>query len=215
AKGTGFNIGLFIQQTSTFSYGISYRSSVKVKVKKGDANFTVPPSLSEFFPNTNFTTEIVLPYVLNAGIGYKISERTKVVFDFNYVGWKSFDTLSFDFAANTEKLEDIHSARRYENSFILRVGAEYKWKENIFLRGGAYYDQTPVQDGFLTPETPDADKFVVTCGTGILINKNFNADLSFLYVTTKKRFDTNIETGFSGTWKTTSIIPGINLTLNF
>ncbi len=215
AKGTGFNIGLFIQQTEKFSYGISYRSSVKVKVEKGDADFTVPPSLSEYFPDTTFTTEIVLPYVINAGIGYKISERTKVVFDFNYVGWKSFDTLSFDFAANTDKLVNIHSARRYENSFILRAGVEYKWKENIFLRGGAYYDQSPVQDGYLTPETPDADKYVLTCGAGILLSKNFNADFSFLYVTTKKRFDTNNETGFSGTWKTNSFIPGINLTLNF
>jgi len=215
AKGTGFTLGLFIQQTEKFSYGFSYRSSVKVKVKEGEADFTVPGSLSEYFPGTTFTTEIELPYVMNAGAGYKISEKTKVVFDVNYVGWKSFDTLSFDFAENTEKLEDIHSARRYENSFIFRAGVEYKWKENIFLRGGAYYDQTPVQDGYLTPETPDADKYVVTCGAGILVNKYFNADFSFLYVTTKKRSDTNLETRFSGTWKTTSIIPGINLTLNF
>jgi long-chain fatty acid transport protein len=215
AKGTGFNLGIFVQQTEKFSFGLSYRSSVKVKVENGNATFTVPGSLSEYFPNTSFTTEISLPYVLNLGAGYKISEKTKIVFDISYVGWKSYDTLSFDFAKNTEKLEDIHSARRYENSVILRAGVEYKWKENIFLRGGAYYDQTPVQDGYLTPETPDADKYVLTCGAGILINKYFNADFSLLYVTAKKRFDTNIETGFSGTWKTTSIIPGINLTLNF
>jgi long-chain fatty acid transport protein len=188
---------------------------VKVKVKKGTATFSVPGSLKEFFPNTGFTTSISLPYVLNAGAGYNLTEKIKVVFDLNYTGWKSFDTLSFDFAENTENLEDIHSARRYENALILRAGMEYKWKEKIFLRAGAYYDQSPVQDGYLTPETPDANKYVVTCGAGFLINKNFNADFSFLYITTKKRFDTNIETGFSGTWKTTSFIPGINLTLNF
>lgn len=215
ARGTGFTFGLFVQQTEKFSYGISYRSSVKVEVNDGTSTFMVPESLLEFFPNTGFTTGIALPYVLNAGAGYKISEKTKVVFDLNYVGWKSFDTLSFDFAANTEKLEDIHSARSYENSIIIRAGVEYKWKENIFLRGGAYYDQSPVQDGYLTPETPDADKYVVTCGAGIQINKNFIADLSFLYITTKKRTDTNNETGFSGTWKTNSFIPGINLTFNF
>ncbi|MEP7169967.1 MAG: outer membrane protein transport protein [Bacteroidota bacterium] len=215
AKGTGFNLGLFVQLTEKFSLGLSYRSSVKVKVKEGDASFSVPVALSEYFPNTSFTTEISLPYIFNFGAGYKISEKTKVVFDLNYVGWKSYDTLSFDFAENTEKLEDIHSARRYKNSFIFRAGVEYKWKENIFLRGGAYYDQSPVQDGYLTPETPDVDKFVVTCGAGIKVNKYINADFSFLYITAKKRFDTNIETGFSGTWKTNSYVPGINLTLNF
>ena len=206
-----FNAGVFYKATDKLSIGLSYRSPTLVKLNNGDANFTVPLSLKDSIPSTTFTANITLPQVFNFGVGYKLSDKTTLAFDVNYVGWSSYDTLSFDFEKNTGKLSDINSPRNYENTFIFRVGGQYLVNEKITLRLGAYYDLTPVQDGFLTPETPDSDKMGITTGVSLKFSDKFNVDLSLLYLEGRKRMDTNNETGFEGTWKSKAVIPGIGI----
>jgi long-chain fatty acid transport protein len=214
ASGIGYNIGVYFRANEMWSAGISYRSSIAVAVKEGTAEFTVPSSLAEYFPATTFSTELKLPSVLNAGVGFS-SGLWKVAADFNYVGWSSYDSLRIDFADNTDKLEDIASARMYKNSWIARVGVQYQPVPRFYFRLGAYYDKSPVQDGYLTPETPDADRIGLTAGTTVVLGDNLNLDLSFLFIEGLKRSDTNLETGFSGTYKSRLMAPGFGLTYQF
>lgn len=51
------------------------------------------------------------------------------------------------------------------------------------LRVGAYYDQTPVKDDYLNPETPSMNKLGLTAGFSFRPVNNFSIDLSFGYVT--------------------------------
>lgn len=214
ASGMGYNIGLYFRANEVFSAGITYRSSVAVAVDGGNADFTVPASLAEYFPSTTFNTELKLPAVMNAGIGITTG-LWKFAADFNYIAWSSYDSLRIDFADNTDKLKDISSARMYENTWIARVGAEWHPVGRFYFRLGTYYDRTPVQDGYLTPETPDADRIGITAGSTVVLGDNLNFDLSFLFVEGMKRTDTNIETQFSGTYKSRLVAPGFALTYQF
>jgi long-chain fatty acid transport protein len=188
---------------------------VKVSVDGGSAEFEVPPSLDEYFPTTTFTTSIKLPQVINCGVGYRIDTLWRFAIDVNYVGWSSYDTLSIDFADNTDKLLDIHSPRMYHDAFIFRLGAERKFRKGVWLRLGAYYDMSPVDAGYLTPETPDTDKLGITSGATIRLGSKSFLDLSFLYIEGMKRTDTNIETQFGGTYKTRAFVPGFGLEFQF
>lgn len=214
ASGMGYNVGVYFRANEMWSAGITYRSSVAVSVESGTADFTVPSSLAEYFPSTTFTTELKLPSVLNAGVGFS-SGLWKVAADFNYIGWSSYDSLRIDFAENTDKLKDIASAREYQNSWIARVGVQYQPIERINVRLGCYFDKSPVQDGYLTPETPDANRIGITAGSTIVVGKNLNVDLSFLFVEGMKRTDTNLETQFSGTYKSRLVAPGFGITYQF
>lgn len=215
ANGFGFNIGIFFKVNKSFSIGIDYRSPVKVTVDGGSADFEVPASLAEYFPSTSFSTSITLPQVVNFGLGYRIDTLWRFAADVNYVGWSSYDTLSIDFTDNTDKLLDIHSPRMYHNAFIFRMGAERKFKNSIWLRLGAYYDMSPVDAGYLTPETPDTDKIGITTGATIKLGSKSFLDLSFLYIEGRQRTDTNIETQFGGTYKSRAFVPGFGLEFQF
>ena len=210
-SGHGFNAGLYFKAHEKISLVLSYRSSVKFKADDGSAEFTVPASLKEFFPNTSFKATIKLPSVTSFGIAVIPKENMTVAFDINFVGWSIYDSLNIDFEENTEKLEDVNSARNYKNVFAFRLGVQYLLKENVTVRAGVYYDMTPVPDGYLTPETPGSDKFGITVGASLKLSDNLNIDLSFLYIEGKKRTDINLETGFGGTWKSRAYIPGIAL----
>ena len=209
AAGVGYNAGVYFKPNDKWSFGLDYRSSVKVSVEGGNASFIVPSSLEEYFPVTTFSTTITLPHVLSMGIGFAPTEKLKFAFDVNQIGWHVYDTLSFHFADTTAKLQDIHSPRMYKDVFIIRLGAQYHLKENLFVRAGAYYDMSPVQDGYLTPETPDANRIGLTLGASWKASKNCNIDLSLLYIEGMKRSDKNIETEFEGTYKTKAVVPGI------
>jgi len=215
ASGYGFNAGIYFKPNDKLSIGIDYRSQVAVKVSGGTAEFKVPSSVEKYFPETTFSTQLNLPQTISIGVGYAATSKLKLALDINYVGWKSYDSLIIDFEDNTDKLADIHSPRMYQNSFIYRLGAQYDLKEKWTVRLGAYYDSSPVQAGYLTPETPDADKIGVTAGVSFHVTKMIHVDGSLLYIEGMKRTDTNLETQFGGTFKSKAVVPGISLEWNF
>ena len=214
ANGYGFNAGVYFQPFQKLSIGLTYRSKVNMEVKDGDATFNVPESVTASFPNGKFTSKLPLPSVLTLGLAYKINQKFNVALDINYVGWKAYDTLAFDYESNTTSLIDTKSARMYKNTFAFRAGAQYKIDSHFAARIGLAYGITPVQNGYVTPETPDANRVNYTAGIGYEFGKHFEIDASFLF-THLKRTDTNIETNLSGTFKTNVIAPGISIGYKF
>jgi long-chain fatty acid transport protein len=210
ANGSGFNTGVYFTPNEKLSFGLSYRSQVNMNVDNGSAEFQVPSSLEANFPNGNFTSSLPLPSVLTAGFALKLKEKILIAGDVNYVGWSAYKALEFDYEKNTSSLKDTRSERNYKNTFAFRAGVQYRKDDKIFLRGGLSYVISPVQAGYVTPETPDATRLNVAGGFSYIINKKISVDASFTYQRLK-RADTNLETQLSGTYKTFVYIPGIGL----
>ncbi|MEJ6582450.1 MAG: outer membrane protein transport protein [Crocinitomicaceae bacterium] len=210
-NGFGFNVGLYIEPTEHLNFAVTYRSQVNMNLKKGEADFSVPESLNDKFPDGRFTSSIPLPSVFTFGIAVKPSEKLAIALDANYVNWKAYDTLAFDYETNTSSLLDTKSARKYEGSIAVRLGAQYKVTPQIIARLGIAYAMTPVQNGYVTPETPDNNRINYTCGIGYTITEKLILDASFLF-TQVKREDTNLETGLSGKFKTLVFAPGLAVT---
>ncbi len=124
--GFGYNVGLYFEPTRHLNFAITYRSQVNMNLKKGEADFTVPESLNDKFPDGRFTSSIPLPSVFTFALGVKASEKLAIALDANYVNWKAYDTLAFDYENNTSSLLDTKSARLYEGSIAVRLGAQYK-----------------------------------------------------------------------------------------
>ena len=229
ASGIGYNVGLFIKAGNKINIGANYRSKVEMEVTDGDATFNVPSSLSGLFPDNKFNATLPLPSVASLGVTYKPNEKYSISTEVNYVGWNAYDSLQFDFKNNTPQIEDSSSPRKYENSWIFKIGAEYFILPQLAVRAGAYYDQTPVQPGYMTPETPDANRLGLTGGLGFRINPNFNIDLSFLFIRGEERTQTlndaleagtvNPDTGeqdvLPGTYQINAFIPGLSVSYNF
>jgi long-chain fatty acid transport protein len=213
--GHSFNVGVYFQASEALSIGASYRHKVLVSEDEGSAIFNVPSSLEEYFPSTTFKASLPMPGTFSAGAAYQVNDKLKIAIDYSFVNWSVYDTLSFDFKDNTDKLEDIASARMYKNTNIFRVGGEYQINDMIIVRAGAYYDMTPVQDDFITPETPGSNKLGVTCGASMNFKNGLAIDASFLYIEGAERTATNIETNFGGTWKSKALILGIGVTYAF
>jgi long-chain fatty acid transport protein len=214
--GNGWNAGVFIKASPKLTFGLSYRSQVDTKIDGGTATFAVPASVAASFPSPNtFSASIPLPSTTSVGVGYKINDQWTVAYDFQYVHWSVYQSLDFTYGQTTSSLQNTHSPRNYQDAYDFRGGAEYKATKEVSLRFGGGYVTTPVQDGYVTPEAPDANRVYGTLGLGYKVAKSLDLDISFEYEHVMSRTQTNIETQLAGTFKTEVIIPGISLSYHW
>ncbi len=210
AKGMGVNVGIQYNATEKLNIGFNYKSEVKVKLDAGQATFEVPSSVSANFPNTFFSSTITLPKIINAGASYKVNDKLTIAGEVNYTGWSSYDTLKFDFATETSSLKDSKSTKAWKDTYTFRVGSEYQANKNVQLRGGFYYDMSAARGGFVSPETPDANKIALTMGASLKVGKVI-IDAALLYASSAKINQLNTETNFDGTFQAKAVIPSIGV----
>jgi long-chain fatty acid transport protein len=215
AMGYGYNVGITMKATDWLQFGVSYRSGVKMKVKRGYANFKVPSTLSSSFPYTAFTSSIKLPKVVTVGWSLHPTERLHINADANFVGWATYDTLSFDYENNTAALTDTKSPRRYQNTLAIRLGGSYMINDKFTAMIGGAYDPSPIKDGFVSPDLPDADHYMATGGLVFKPTKRLAIIGVFEYVFTKTRTATFTEANFTGKYQNKIVNPGLAITYEF
>ncbi|KXX68593.1 OmpP1/FadL family transporter [Flammeovirga sp. SJP92] len=219
-----FNVGVFAQLNDQLSLGVNYRSGVDMKVEGGDATFNVPNAyiagvlgMVEGVNTDKFDATLPLPQTIAVGVGYKVTDKLALALDFNYVGWSVYESLEVEFEEFSSN--NISFARNWKDSYIINFGAEYQALDNLVVRAGAYYDTTPVRDGYMTPESPDANTIGLTIGASYNIGEHFAIDAAFLYNTKEQRENVipdGVNTGaLNGVYKASAMIPSIALNYKF
>lgn len=211
SKDFGWNAGVFIKTISGVSIGVTHRSQVTAKVENGDANFfNAPASVQPLLP-TKFNATLPLPATSTLGFGFYPSEKTTIAVDVNWVWWHAYKDLNFYYNQGDPTL----SARNYHDAATFRAGIQNETTSFLTLRAGVGYALSPVGEGYVTPEVPDANRLLLSAGIGLKPTERLGIDFSFLYENVKSRTETNIETGLSGTFKTVAYIPGMALSYKF
>ena len=220
----GYNIGVMFKPSEKLSVGVSYRSAVDAHISDGDVKVTgLPASAAGSFTATKFEATLPLPDVYSVGIGVRPSEKLLLAFDANLVGWSRYQSLDFKYSGGVlGGAASSSSKRQYQDALAFRLGGQYQVTDHFTVRAGTFYDFSAVRDGFVTPETPDADRLGFTAGLGYTFGERFGIDASFLYEDFMKRSQTQadlISLGtadrVAGTYKTNIFVPGVQLYVKF
>ncbi len=215
ANNIGFNVGLYWQALDNLSFGIDYRSAIKMSVTDGDATFTVPSALQGTLPpNNTFSAELPLPANLDFGVAFNASDKLTIALEVDWVMWSAYDTLSFEFGEKGDLL-DSDNPRLYKDTFIPRLGIEYDASELIKVRGGFYYDPTPTNADYFSPETVSLNNIAYTLGLSIMPVEGLSIDISWLQLFGQKAEKNYSPDNFKGTYKNTAIVPGIGISYSF
>lgn len=215
----GFNIGAYYEASDKVSLGISYRSKIDLTVEDGDANFTVPQlgPIQAAFQATKFDATLPLPSVISVGVGIKPTDKLQLALEWNMTGWSAYQELKFEYDAPVLGSTTTVSDRNYKNSSVFKFGAEYMATESLALRGGIYYDQTAVEDGYITPETPDSNTMGYTLGLGYTVGERFTIDVHYLLVDKAERENVAAPNsgGIDGTFESGANVFGLGLSYKF
>ncbi len=248
-----FNVGLFYKATEKFTIGLNYRHGATIRVKGGDLKISNLPALvgnnpALFTPglynattkevNGHFDAQLQLPHVGTIGFGYKANDNLLFTLDARVTAWETYTQLGFDFRDPTTGASELisgasnsYSPRNYKTVFNVGAGVEHSIKD-FRLRAGMYYDQSPVQNGYMTAETPDANTIGTTVGMGYKLGP-MSLDLGFLYINKMTRVNDPIKfnpadgsvistsqttsniVGPKGTFETNAFIPSFALSYKF
>ena len=163
----GWNAGLLYHLTETTSAGVQFRSELNAKLHgQADINGAGAAALGSAngFATAGFSSNIKLPPQVVGGISTKIIPRWTINADVEWQGWKTLGTLPRDFVGSTAL--DSVSRRLWNNSWVYRLGAEYAATDRLALRGGYFYDETPIPDNTFDANIPNANLHGLTAGTG-------------------------------------------------
>jgi long-chain fatty acid transport protein len=222
----GYNVGIMYKPSDKLSFGASYRSAIDAHVKAGDVTVTgIPGAAASSFTATGFSATLPLPDTYNFGVGVHPSEKLTLAFDANLVRWSKYQALNFNYTGGVlggAGITSSTSTRRYKDALALRLGGQYKVSDKFAVRAGGFYDFACVRDGYLTPETPDADRVGLTAGFTYAVSERFGIDGSFLFEDFRQRSQSQADLvangttdRVAGTYKTTISVPGIGVYVKF
>lgn len=196
ARGYGFNAGIYVKPIETVSIGVSYRSRVDMKVTEGKvtiSNRPADPAIRANFAATAFDATLPLPSSLNVGVGITPTDKLTIAFDANFTNWSAYKSLDFEFNGLVGGSPTSSSVRRYEDAYTLRAGGQYRVLDALTVRLGGYYDKTPVRPGYISPETPDANRYAITTGASVHVGEKFDLDFAYEFLSFQKRSQTQAE----------------------
>ncbi len=216
----GYNLGLMANVNDNLSLGLSYRSETTLEARNGDANFeNIPAPLQGTFYDTTFDADLVLPAELTIGMSYKINPKSTIAFDINRTYWGAYEKLVIDFDLD---IDPSVNQRNYQDVNIYRLGVQHIPNEKWTVRGGIYFDESPVQDGYFAPETPRNDSIGYTAGATYQYSENMAMDFSLLVLTFKNidnSYDYYEESGvtipFEGTYASSVVSLGFGVSYRY
>ena len=219
ANPIGWNVGLLYHVTDTTSVGLQFKSEIQAKVD-GSADFTGPASA--VFSNTGFHSSIKLPPQLVAGISTKMIPRWTFNADIEWEGWRTVGSIPLGFDGTPQSGLNRPGPRLWTNSYVFRIGTEFAATDRIAVRGGYFYDETPIPDNTFDPNVPNANLHAITAGLGYKWNAT-SLDVAYLIGFYEKRsIDSSTIDPFNaagpttfGSYNTTAHVLTISLTQKF
>ncbi len=208
-NGMGFNLGALYKFSESLSLGVTYRSGSKIE-GTGTAAFTPnPPQLG--LPNGDVSGNIELPSTGYVGIAMKPMDHLEVEVDYQFVGWSSFKELRIDFKKDGSSTVQ---PKNYEDTYIFRAGGEYTM-EMLTLRAGYLFDNTPVQEKYVDPILPDADRHGWNFGFGYRWSEEITIDAAYLFLKVRQNRVRNTVTSFDGTYNSIANLFAMNVSYSF
>lgn len=213
----GWVASTMIHFTENLHFGATYRSKIDLNADDGQATFqNIPNSPLTPFEDSKIAAGLPMPAEMTVGISYDYKDWI-FAFDYNRTFWNAYHSLDIEF--QNPNIPDSKNPRNYKNSSIYRFGLQYDVNQTFALRGGYYYDKSPVRVGYFAPETPRNDSSNFTAGMTVNIGSNFQIDAAFLYSYYKEinaSYDYYYEDGvavpFGGTYKSNAFAPSIGIT---
>ncbi|WP_163370866.1 OmpP1/FadL family transporter [Endozoicomonas acroporae] len=187
----GWNIGAIWQPQESTSLGVSYRSSIKLKLK-GDATGTgsiwnaLGGSATE-----KAKLDITLPETLEFSATHELDDRWTVMAGATWTRWSQFDKLVISSDQGTGPVSGVDPSdatvityvpENWKNVWAFAVGGSYKYDDNLTLKAGYAFDQSPVKDEFRTARIPDSDRNWLTLGAKYELGNDWTVDAAYGYM---------------------------------
>ncbi|HSD28016.1 MAG TPA: outer membrane protein transport protein [Vicinamibacteria bacterium] len=227
----GWNAGALLKLGEQAHLGVSYRSKITHDIEgdvtfEGAPTFALPGALAPIgdalnsrFASGPVKTTIKLPETWSVAAAWE-NDKVEVLADWTWTGWSTLPTLDI-VREDGSALSSV--PLRFEDTWRVGLGLNYRMNDAWKLRLGTAYDKTPVKDEFRTPRLPDTDRIWAAGGFEWKVSEKARVDVGYTHIFIDEGIsdlDNLSATGtpvgaLVGTYNSKTDILGAQLTLSF
>lgn len=193
ATGTGYgaHAGALYEFTPTSRVGLSYHSQVVFHLT-GNSLFTGPiPSFFDGDVTSTAKLKMTLPPYTALSAYHHFNPKVAVMGSVIYTQWSTIKTIVLQNVAGLSGGEPstnivVTIPQYFRNTWNYSAGMDYLVSDQVKLRSGVGYDQTPVINGYRTAALPDNSRVVVAFGGHYQATKAVGLDVSWSHVFVNK-----------------------------
>ena len=133
------------------------------------------------------SAEFTIPDIYKFSLGLNIGNNSWIGTDIYWAHYSLYKDLTIKLK---EPLGDLTEIKDEKNSFdcwSIAFGGKYSPVNNIDLRLGVFYDQSPYPDNTYTILSPDADKAAISSGFSYRTDQNIEFNVSYMILVYKDR----------------------------
>jgi long-chain fatty acid transport protein len=189
--GWGFNLGYLFTLDQNTRFGLAYRSSISHQLRGSTiwdfSTVTTDPIVNQVLAaashkaNSAALVTLRTPETLSANVFHQFDSKWAGMADVTFTRNNRMGDLDIQFPGTGEGNEVIR--QQWQNTVRVSVGGNYNYNENLTLRAGVAYDQSPVKNAELThPALPDSDRMQYSFGANWKLNARSSIDLAYSYL---------------------------------
>lgn len=178
----GWNVGALFTVSPATKVGVSYRSTISYETK-GDIVVTGQASA---VPGVTSGTKasLKLPDMLILSTTHQLDAKWTVLGDVSWMGWSSIPKIDL---VRTSGVSTGAIAQTlvtdFRDTYRVAVGANYQYSQNVKLKMGLAYDQTPVKSEInRLVSLPDNDRTQISVGSQYLLGNGSTVDVGVSYL---------------------------------
>ena len=215
-----WNVGVLLTPAEKTKIGLSYRSTTSYTLS-GDLTTSGPNPVLASALSSNADADIKLPDTFIFSVSQGIGDNWELLGDISWTGWSSIPYV--DIIAHIRALPTVRTAQtldtKFNDAWRFALGANYKLNEQVKLRTGIAYDNTPVPDAqHRLASLPDNDRTWLSVGAQYKPTKDSALDVGFAYLFVKDAPIQNLTTTgglIKGTYSDSAWILGGQYSMGF
>lgn len=225
--GIGATFGVLVKANEMLSFGATVRTPSKVKLD-GNVNISNIDLLGPNYKTQSAAErDVTWPWWIAGGAAFRPMDDLILTADLQWTQWSKVDEFVTRYKDPYWNLMMTASGQnirpmKWKDTLQIRFGAEYRLYQNVAIRGGYYYDPSPVPAKTLNALLPSFNFNVITLGVGYSLN-GLVMDFGFEMLFGKKRevnyanwlFDPNYACSMPGVYDMNVYVPNISISYKF
>ncbi len=185
--GFGFNVGAMIEPDERTRIGVAYRSQV-AHTLSGGVDFQLDgagvgqtiQAASGSFTDTDAKASLTTPDMASLGFYHEFNDRWAVMGEAQYTIWSKFDELRIQF--DNPAQPDSFTNEDWDDSWFGALGVTYRPQDDLALRAGVAFDESPIPDDTRTPRIPGNDRQWIAIGAHYRPYSWFSVDAGYTHI---------------------------------
>ncbi|WP_040485717.1 OmpP1/FadL family transporter [Lutibaculum baratangense] len=171
--GFGATAGILFTPMPGTEIGLGYRSRIEHSLEGSVA----VPGLGSF----PIATDITLPDIVSLGVRHRFNDRFTLLGTVEWSNWSEFSTFRITGPGSAVVPE---LPFEYEDGWFYSVGGEYAVNDQLTLRAGIGWEESPVSDEVRTVRLPDNDRLWLSAGASYDVNERLKLNAAYTYLAT-------------------------------